>query len=287
MGRMNSEDIKSMDDLFVHTLRDIYYAENQIAKALPEMIDKASDPDLKSGLESHLGETQGHIERLKKVFKMHGVEIGGVECPAIDGIIEEANDITGEVADEQVRDAALIAAAQAVEHYEIARYGTAMLCYVTPKEHLGLPNRDDVKTGVITYKIAAHAADVAKGHPGARDRDDALSKARFEFRWRDQFGLGLDPQLAEEYHDETLPAEPAKTAHFCSMCGPKFCSMRISQDIRDEFGDAIDEALDDKNKRLITDLGIPSFAGGTDYRRGEREMAKEFHKLGSNVYVQE
>ncbi|MEN2738508.1 phosphomethylpyrimidine synthase ThiC [Microbacterium sp. X-17] len=119
---------------------------------------------------------------------------------------------------------------------EIARYGTAMLCYVTPKEHLGLPDRDDVKTGVITYKIAAHAADLAKGHPGAQARDDALSKARFEFRWRDQFALSLDPDTAEEFHDETLPAEPAKTAHFCSMCGPKFCSMRISQDIRDQFG---------------------------------------------------
>ena len=169
----------------------------------------------------------------------------------------------------------------------IAMGGTAMLCYVTPKEHLGLPNKDDVKTGVITYKIAAHAADVAKGHPGARDWDDAMSKARFEFRWNDQFALSLDPETAQAYHDETLPAEPAKTAHFCSMCGPKFCSMRISQDIRDEFGDAIDEALDDKNKKLIADLGIPSFAGGTDYRRGEREMAKEFHKLGSNVYIQE
>ncbi|ATG54676.1 phosphomethylpyrimidine synthase ThiC [Brachybacterium ginsengisoli] len=125
---------------------------------------------------------------------------------------------------------------------EIARYGTAMLCYVTPKEHLGLPDRDDVKTGVITYKIAAHAADVAKGHPAARSRDDALSKARFEFRWRDQFGLSLDPQLAEEYHDQTLPAEPAKTAHFCSMCGPKFCSMRLSQDIRDTYGNAADQS---------------------------------------------
>ncbi|WP_018297222.1 phosphomethylpyrimidine synthase ThiC [Corynebacterium lubricantis] len=121
---------------------------------------------------------------------------------------------------------------------EIARYGTAMLCYVTPKEHLGLPNKDDVKTGVITYKIAAHAADLAKGHPGAAERDDALSKARFEFRWRDQFALSLDPDTAEAFHDETLPAEPAKTAHFCSMCGPKFCSMRISQDIRDQFGGA-------------------------------------------------
>ncbi|MBN7794789.1 phosphomethylpyrimidine synthase ThiC [Microbacterium esteraromaticum] len=121
---------------------------------------------------------------------------------------------------------------------EIARYGTAMLCYVTPKEHLGLPNRDDVKTGVITYKVAAHTADLAKGHPGATERDDALSKARFEFRWNDQFALGLDPVTAQEFHDETLPAEPAKTAHFCSMCGPKFCSMRISQDIRDTYGSA-------------------------------------------------
>ncbi len=115
----------------------------------------------------------------------------------------------------------------------IGWYGTAMLCYVTPKEHLGLPNREDVKEGVITYKIAAHAADLAKGHPQARQRDDALSKARFEFRWRDQFHLSLDPERAMEYHDETLPAEGAKTAHFCSMCGPKFCSMRITQDIRE------------------------------------------------------
>ncbi|NDK92557.1 phosphomethylpyrimidine synthase ThiC [Gordonia desulfuricans] len=114
----------------------------------------------------------------------------------------------------------------------IAQAGTAMLCYVTPKEHLGLPNRDDVKVGVITYKIAAHSADLAKGHPRAQERDDALSKARFEFRWHDQFNLALDPDTAREFHDETLPAEPAKTAHFCSMCGPKFCSMRISHDIR-------------------------------------------------------
>ena len=117
---------------------------------------------------------------------------------------------------------------------QIAWYGTAMLCYVTPKEHLGLPNRDDVRAGVITYKLAAHAADIAKGHPKAQERDDALSKARFEFRWEDQFNLGLDPELAREYHDETLPQEAAKVAHFCSMCGPKFCSMRISQDIRRE-----------------------------------------------------
>ena len=114
----------------------------------------------------------------------------------------------------------------------IAWHGTAMLCYVTPKEHLGLPNRDDVKAGMISYKIAAHAADIAKGHPGAQEWDDALSDARFEFRWEDQFNLALDPETARAYHDETLPAGPAKTAHFCSMCGPKFCSMRISHDIR-------------------------------------------------------
>ena len=115
----------------------------------------------------------------------------------------------------------------------IGMHGTAMLCYVTPKEHLGLPDREDVKEGMIAYKIAAHAADLAKGHPGAQAWDDALSKARFEFRWEDQFNLSLDPDTARAYHDETLPAEPAKTAHFCSMCGPKFCSMRISQDVRE------------------------------------------------------
>ena len=115
---------------------------------------------------------------------------------------------------------------------QIARRGTAMLCYVTPKEHLGLPNRADVKTGVITYKIAAHAADLAKGHPGAQARDDALSRARFAFRWRDQFALSLDPDTAQAMHDETLPAEPAKEAHFCSMCGPRFCSMRITRDLQ-------------------------------------------------------
>ncbi|TQK30344.1 phosphomethylpyrimidine synthase ThiC [Arthrobacter sp. SLBN-53] len=119
----------------------------------------------------------------------------------------------------------------------IAQAGTAMLCYVTPKEHLGLPNRKDVKDGVIAYRIAAHAADLAKGHPRAQQRDDALSAARFEFRWADQFALSLDPDTAREFHDETLPAEPAKTAHFCSMCGPKFCSMRITQDIRDAMAD--------------------------------------------------
>ena len=115
----------------------------------------------------------------------------------------------------------------------IGWYGTAMLCYVTPKEHLGLPNRDDVKAGVIAYKIAAHAADLAKGHPGARAWDDALSQARFDFRWEDQFNLSLDPVTARAYHDETLPAHGAKVAHFCSMCGPKFCSMKITQDVRE------------------------------------------------------
>jgi phosphomethylpyrimidine synthase len=115
----------------------------------------------------------------------------------------------------------------------IGSYGTAMLCYVTPKEHLGLPNKEDVKQGVITYKIAAHAADLAKGHPGAQDRDDALSKARFEFRWEDQFNLALDPETARAYHDETLPQDGAKVAHFCSMCGPRFCSMKITEEVRE------------------------------------------------------
>lgn len=147
----------------------------------------------------------------------------------------------------------------------IGWYGTAMLCYVTPKEHLGLPNRDDVREGVITYKIAAHAADLAKGHPGAQIRDDALSKARFEFRWRDQFNLSLDPERAIEYHDETLPAEGAKTAHFCSMCGPKFCSMRISQDIRDYA----------KENNLNESEAI---------YEGLKEKAKEFVETGSNLY---
>lgn len=147
----------------------------------------------------------------------------------------------------------------------IGWYGTAMLCYVTPKEHLGLPNREDVRVGVITYKIAAHAADLAKGHPGAQQRDDALSKARFEFRWRDQFNLSLDPERAVEYHDETLPAEGAKTAHFCSMCGPKFCSMRISQDIRNYA----------KDQDLNTTEAI---------HKGMQEKAEEFKKAGSQIY---
>ncbi|GAA4852766.1 phosphomethylpyrimidine synthase ThiC [Saccharopolyspora rosea] len=148
----------------------------------------------------------------------------------------------------------------------IAQAGTAMLCYVTPKEHLGLPDRDDVKTGVITYKIAAHAADLAKGHPRAQERDDALSRARFEFRWHDQFNLALDPDTARAYHDETLPAEPAKTAHFCSMCGPKFCSMKITQDIRafaEERGLTTVEAIEE----------------------GMREKSAEFADGGSRVYL--
>ncbi len=129
----------------------------------------------------------------------------------------------------------------------IGWFGCAMLCYVTPKEHLGLPDRDDVKDGVITYKIAAHAADLAKGHPAAQLRDDALSRARFDFRWEDQFNLGLDPDTARDYHDETLPKDAHKVAHFCSMCGPKFCSMKITQDVRDyaaTLGDNEKAALD-------------------------------------------
>ena len=169
----------------------------------------------------------------------------------------------------------------------IAAGGTAMLCYVTPKEHLGLPNKDDVKTGVITYKLAAHAADVAKGHPGAHEWDDAMSKARFEFRWHDQFALSLDPDTAQAYHDETLPAEPAKTAHFCSMCGPKFCSMRISQDIRDEFGD-----------KMAADLGLPSIGQPKDaahadpdvlaaVKAGMDEKSAEFLERGGQIYLEE
>jgi len=149
---------------------------------------------------------------------------------------------------------------------QIGWYGTAMLCYVTPKEHLGLPNRDDVKTGVITYKIAAHAADLAKGHQYAQDWDDELSKARFEFRWNDQFNLSLDPDTARSFHDETLPAEPAKTAHFCSMCGPKFCSMRITQDVRkyaEEHGLSSVEAIE----------------------AGMAEKSAEFSEQGNKVYL--
>lgn len=148
----------------------------------------------------------------------------------------------------------------------IGWFGTAMLCYVTPKEHLGLPNKEDVKEGVITYKIAAHAADLAKGHPRAKIRDDALSKARFEFRWRDQFHLSLDPERAMAYHDETLPSEAAKSAHFCSMCGPKFCSMRITQDIRDYA----------EQNGLDTQEAIQT---------GMKQKAEDFKAAGSSIYA--
>ena len=149
---------------------------------------------------------------------------------------------------------------------QIGWYGCAMLCYVTPKEHLGLPNRDDVKSGVITYKISAHAADLAKGHPGAQQRDDALSKARFEFRWEDQFNLSLDPDTARAFHDETMPKESGKVAHFCSMCGPKFCSMKITQDVRDY---AKEHGLDDESKAIEV---------------GMHEQSEEFARQGSEIY---
>lgn len=148
----------------------------------------------------------------------------------------------------------------------IGWFGTAMLCYVTPKEHLGLPNKKDVKDGVITYKIAAHAADLAKGHPGAQHRDNALSKARFEFRWEDQFNLSLDPDTAREFHDETLPAEGAKIAHFCSMCGPNFCSMKITQDVR----------------QYAQEKGMPETEA---LEKGMEEKAKEFTAKGSEIYL--
>jgi len=150
----------------------------------------------------------------------------------------------------------------------IGWYGTAMLCYVTPKEHLGLPNKQDVRDGIVTYKIAAHAADLAKGHPGAQVRDNALSKARFEFRWQDQFNLGLDPEKAQEFHDETLPKEAAKHAHFCSMCGPHFCSMKITQDVRD----------------YAKDHGVANEADAL--AKGMEEKAREFREKGGEVYLQ-
>ncbi|MDO3387882.1 phosphomethylpyrimidine synthase ThiC [Gilvimarinus sp. SDUM040013] len=156
----------------------------------------------------------------------------------------------------------------------IGWYGCAMLCYVTPKEHLGLPNKDDVKEGIITYKIAAHAADLAKGHPGAQLRDDALSKARFEFRWEDQFNLGLDPDTAREYHDETLPKDSAKVAHFCSMCGPKFCSMKISQEVRDYAADN-GFGLSDSGEDVIRMI---------DVEAEMRAKAEEFRESGAEIY---
>ena len=154
---------------------------------------------------------------------------------------------------------------------QIGWYGTAMLCYVTPKEHLGLPDRDDVKVGVITYKLAAHAADLAKGHPAAQVRDDALSKARFEFRWRDQFNLSLDPDTAEQYHDQTLPAEGAKSAHFCSMCGPKFCSMKISQEVR-EFA-------------RLQNQPAESFIATEEAEAGMAQMSKVYDETGRELYM--
>ncbi|MGI8706576.1 MAG: phosphomethylpyrimidine synthase ThiC [Sphingomicrobium sp.] len=168
----------------------------------------------------------------------------------------------------------------------IGWFGTAMLCYVTPKEHLGLPDRDDVKVGVITYKLAAHAADLAKGHPAARAWDDALSKARFEFRWRDQFNLSLDPETAEQYHDQTLPAEGAKTAHFCSMCGPKFCSMKISQEVR-EFArlNPSPGPGEGDSPAASGERGVESSLGNTDAEAGMAEKAQEFRKQGSKIYV--
>jgi len=175
----------------------------------------------------------------------------------------------------------------------IGWYGTAMLCYVTPKEHLGLPDRDDVKVGVVTYKLAAHAADLAKGHPAAKLRDDALSRARFEFRWRDQFHLSLDPDTAEQYHDQTLPAEGAKTAHFCSMCGPKFCSMKITQEVRD--------FASKQNAGAETFIAAnPPLQGGgdhaqhggwvaplsaTDAEAGMEEMSEKFKEKGGEIYL--
>ena len=159
---------------------------------------------------------------------------------------------------------------------QIGWYGTAMLCYVTPKEHLGLPDRDDVKVGVVTYKLAAHAADLAKGHPAAKVRDDALSKARFEFRWRDQFNLSLDPETAEQYHDQTLPAEGAKTAHFCSMCGPKFCSMKITQEVRDFAAKQnSDSYLASENLRAET-----SAAEAEEAEKGMEQMSEVYREKG-------
>ena len=160
---------------------------------------------------------------------------------------------------------------------QIGWYGTAMLCYVTPKEHLGLPDRDDVKVGVVTYKLAAHAADLAKGHPAAQVRDDALSKARFEFRWRDQFNLSLDPDTAEQYHDQTLPAEGAKSAHFCSMCGPKFCSMKITQEVRD-FA-----AKQNAGPETFLAAAVDEAAA----EQGMAEMSKLYEEKGKRLYLPE
>jgi phosphomethylpyrimidine synthase len=165
----------------------------------------------------------------------------------------------------------------------IGWYGTAMLCYVTPKEHLGLPDRDDVKVGVVTYKLAAHAADLAKGHPAAQLRDNALSKARFEFRWRDQFNLSLDPDTAEEFHDQTLPAEGAKTAHFCSMCGPKFCSMQISQEVRD-FAAKQNQGVEGFIATGPTGAETAA-ASKAAAIKGMEEMSERFKERGGELYL--
>jgi phosphomethylpyrimidine synthase len=173
----------------------------------------------------------------------------------------------------------------------IGWFGTAMLCYVTPKEHLGLPDRDDVKVGVVTYKLAAHAADLAKGHPAARLHDDALSRARFDFRWRDQFNLSLDPDTAEAFHDQTLPAEGAKTAHFCSMCGPKFCSMKITQEVREfarlqEQGAAAPSPLPQAGEGdSPAASGERAVENSLDAEAGMAEMSKRFHDEGGEIYM--
>ncbi len=176
----------------------------------------------------------------------------------------------------------------------IGWFGTAMLCYVTPKEHLGLPDRDDVKVGVVTYKLAAHAADLAKGHPAAKLRDDAVSRARYEFRWRDQFNLSLDPDTAEQYHDQTLPAEGAKTAHFCSMCGPKFCSMKITQEVRDfaarqnQPADAflaasLSPLAEESDSRAAS--GERGRLGEDEAEKGMAEMSDRFREKGGEIYL--
>jgi phosphomethylpyrimidine synthase len=169
----------------------------------------------------------------------------------------------------------------------IGWFGTAMLCYVTPKEHLGLPDRDDVKVGVVTYKLAAHAADLAKGHPAAKVRDDALSRARFEFRWRDQFNLSLDPDTAEQYHDQTLPAEGAKTAHFCSMCGPKFCSMKITQEVRDFAAKQNSESYLAATAPVAdAEKGMDGVgASGTDAETGMAQMSRVYNEGGRELYI--
>jgi len=164
----------------------------------------------------------------------------------------------------------------------IGWFGTAMLCYVTPKEHLGLPDRNDVKDGVIAYKIAAHAADLAKGHPAAQLRDDALSRARFEFRWVDQFNLSLDPDTAREYHDETLPKEAHKVAHFCSMCGPKFCSMKITQDVRD-YAATLQQGFGAEGDQITSSAQNPRTLSREE---GMAQMSQKFLNLGANVYVE-